>query len=767
MNHMKRGLAGVVMGLTLAMAVYAQEYAGLTVGEVAVSGLTRASEQLVRSQIEVSPGDVLQQQAVARDLRRLYDLGFFATIRVDAQQRGNLVDLTYIFEEKQVIESLRITGNDRVRTRQIRGALTWREGDSFVPEAYAGEIEAIRSLYESKGFPSAAIDIAVEEVAAGRVRVTYTVVEGQRARIRSIDFEGNETLSNRELRGLMQTKRAWWFLGGRYDEAQFEEDLERIVERYGDFGRLEAAVEGAEFTYNETGKKMRINIAVEEGPEYSVGSLRVAGNIVFDDDEVRRIIEVHEGEVHNASQVAADAELVQKGYTDSGYVDAQVAPQVTIDRDTQTTNVVHRINEGSLKYVREIKISGNNITKDSVIRRNIFLSPGDRFDGSLIRFSQRSLENLDYFDATRFTVQPVSGLERYSNLLLDVQEAETGEFGFGAGFNTDTGVGGFVELSLRNFDATNWPTFSGGGQSFSARFEVGDDLNQFNISFGDPEFLGYPLAFGVNVFSQEQDFRGADFTSDARGAGIQFGKSLSPLVNTRFGLQVEDIDVTDVPVFAIEELRDLFSDEGSTNALFWSITRNTLDSRRDPSRGYTATLSLELAGAGDHEFYRIDTDTWWFYPLGDEERWIASWRGRLGWVNDYGEPGFVSLVDRYYLGGGATLRGYDTRDVGPQLRRFGFFGEEFRVGGELRAISNVEMKYKLTEQVRFYTFFDSGGLWPEAGDIDLGEVRYSVGIGVGVEVPRLGPIRIDYGIPLNADEDQGSGQLHFQTGFRF
>jgi len=758
----------LLAGLLLAGAAWGQDPTDRRINRVDLEGLQRVSEGLVRSQIETQAGDTYSAAAIARDLRRLYDLQFFATIAVSSQVQadGGLV-LTYLFEETRVIDSIRITGNDRIRARHIRAELNWHEGDSFVESDYPDELTAITRLYQSRGFPNAAVDILVEETAPGRVGLTYTIMEGARARVSNLEFEGNETLSDRRLRGLFQTKRAWWFLGGRYNETVFESDLERLVDYYGDYGRLEAEVAGTEFSFSETGRTMDILVRVEEGPEYTVGALQIAGNIVYDDDEIHEIIAVRQGDVHNRSQVAADADLIRQGYEDSGYIEAMVNPQVALDRETKTTSVVHNIREGDMRYVREIIVSGNRITRDTVIRRNIMLIPGDRFDGSFIRFSQRQLDNMRYFDSTRFSIEPIPGDDTFANLLLDVEEGRTSELGFGAGFNTDEGVGGFVDLRLRNFDIFNWRNFQGGGQQLNARAFIGESVNQFNISFMDPEFLDYPLGFGFDLFNEKRDFRGANFTQEARGVGLRFAKSLSPYTAVQWGARHQDTSISNVPVLASRELRQLWTDDGSTNSIFVQLTRNTLDNRMDPVRGAEYSIVTQLAGLGDHEFYKVEWDSAFYRPVTAEERLIGMWRFRAGLVDDLGKPGFVSLSDRFYAGGTTTVRGYNTRDIGPKLRRFRYFGEEFRVGGNFRVINNLEAKYIFNDLLRFYSFVDGGGVYADASDFDFGEIKWSAGIGFGVNVPRLGPIRIDYGVPLNADSDQGSGRWHLTTGFRF
>lgn len=741
-----------------------------TVDAVAIQGLERVSEQMVRSQMEVKAGQTANPRAVARDLRRLYGLGFFATIRVDLDSSGGRTVLTYLFVEKRLIEEVTVIGNDKVKTREIRGVLSWKEGDSFDREGYGEERDAILDLYRSKGFLNASVDIVVRDTQTSRVQVTYLIDEGKKARIRSIDFSGNSIFTDRKLRKIIKTRRARWFLGGKYDEDNFEVDLRKIVEEYGNYGHLEADVPSTEFAYSPNGKKLEITIRLSEGPEYTVESLEIAGNIVYDDDELMRTVRVHAGDVHNRAQVEDDADFMRKGYEDGGYVNARVTPQVTLDREKKTTHVVHQITENELIYIREIKVTGNSVTKDDVVRRSILIAPGDRYDGTALRASNSRLEASRYFEETRITLEDVEGDDRHANLLVDVDEGRTGNFNFGGGYSTEEKLGGFTEVKFTNFDITNWPSFSGGGQQFSTRLSLGAVRTQYNISFTDPEIGGYPFALGFDFYDESYHTTGgSSFTQNTQGAQLRLGKSLSPYLSVRTALRFSDVDITDLGtgIFLTRDYR-ILTDPGTTISNTWGIQRNTLDHYRDPTTGSTHSFAIEVAGlGGDNKFIKFDHDSTWYRSYGAEKKWVFSLRFREGLSAPYGSSELVPLQDRYFAGGTSTVRGYDTREIGPKERTFVFLGEREAIGGELRLITNVEAKYKLSDLLRFYTFFDLGGVWKEIGDFDLDGYRYSVGVGFGIDVPRIGPMRIDYGFPLNPDDDQGNGEIHLTTGFRF
>lgn len=760
-----------MVGIFCVCAVQGQQAAPPSIKEIKIEGLERISEQLVRSQLEVQVGQSFNHSAIARDIRRLYALGHFDSIKVDAQPATDGAVLTYIFEEKRIIAEIKILGCKKLRPAKIRAVLSWKEGDSFGADAYDEERTAILKLYEEKGFANSSVDIQVEKVGPSRVRIIYTITEGRKARIRAIDFEGNNALTAHKLRKVMKTKRAFWFLGGKYNEEKLEMDLDKILSEYGNIGHLEAAVTGTEISYSENGKKMDVKIGVEEGAQYTVGSLGPAQNTVYDEDEIQDIIKVHAGDVHNKGQVEEDAKLIARGYQGSGYVNAEVTPQVTLDRENKTTNVVHKVQEGDLKYIKDVNITGNTVTKDEIIRRDLTLTPGDRFDGSMMELSKRALENTQYFDDVRLTLRDVDESDLFTDLMVDVDEGKTGNFFFGANYSTEEKIGGFVELRLNNFDIANWPKFTGGGQVFSTRLQLGSVRNRYNLSFTDPEIGGYPLMFGFDVYNESYEYSDeSDYTEEMTGGQLRFGKTLSPFVMARMSMRYTDYDYSDIAGrwLYTREWRRLL-DPNTTIANTWGIERNTLDYFRDPTKGSKHELYVTGAGfGGDNNFVKIEHDSIWYRALDEDKKWILSFRTRQGWVNEFGSSDFVPLSDRFFAGGASTVRGYKTHQIGPKSRRFWLpWSDEEPTGGELRLVDNLELKYKVTKAFRLYAFVDAGGVWETTSDFGFGDMRYSAGLGFGVDVPKMGPIRIDYGIPLNPEDDEGSGRLHMQSGFRF
>ena len=413
-------------------------------------------------------------------------------------------------------------------------------------------------------------------------------------------------------------------------------------------------------------------------------------------------------------------------------------------------------------------ITGNVATKDQVTRRNILVVPGERFDGSLLRKSKNNLEQSRYFEAIRPTVDRVPGNDRYVDVLMDVDEGDKGLFKFGAGVNSDTGVGGFGELRLNNFDISNPPTFTGGGQLFSAMANIGDYSTQYRVSFTDPEFMGYPISVGTEIYDDHYESRGGStYVIDQQGARIRLGKKLSNDIFLRTYFGYEESKITNLETFTDIEYRE-FEEPGETLTWGWTIIRDTADHYLDPTKGTRTELTVEYAGFGaDNEYVRVMSDATWYYGFKKHDKWSISFNNREGWAKSLGSKRWVPLSNRFFAGGATTVRGYDNRDIGPKVQTFkDIFGDiiydEESVGGEFRVLNTLESKYKVNDSLRAYTFLDGGGVWWEAEDFDASDFKYSVGVGLGMRVPFLGDLRLDYGFPLNPDSDQGNGRLHLQ-----
>jgi outer membrane protein insertion porin family len=812
----RSALVALAVVLLACAPAYAQKYEGLPIKSIEIVGNHLVSDEFIKSQIALTPGDVHTKRARQNVILKLSQLGRFADIVVDAEKTDdNQVVLTFIVRERRVIDEIKFVGNKKLNDRDLKEALTLRVADTYLPQSFDNEQQKIADLYAQRGYSNAQVDVEIHEVAPSRVCVVYRIAEGGKARIRKVSFEGNTAFTDRELRKMTKTRKAFLFLGGKFDETKFQADLGRILAEYGDKGHIDARVVGTDLDYSTKPGKLLITVRLDEGSQYSVGSLALEGNKVFDDDELLDLITVHDGDIYNKGDVHGDLARGKRGdihriatfYFDAGYITCEVTPQVTLDTKQHLAHVTHKIDEKKLVYVGEIDISGNVITQDKVIRRELTIFPGDRYDGEKIRRSVRKVRNLRYFE-DEIEISREFTTEDSADLFLRVTEGDTGAFNFGGGFSSDEGVLGFLELELRNFDIANFPRFSGAGQTAGLRLQYGETRRELGLSFTEPYMFGYPVSFGFDLFTRDLDYQtGSDYAEDRTGLRLRFGKSLSEYTRGSLMLRLEDVDITDVADDAPSELK---AEEGarSTISATLELTRDTRDYIMDPTTGSRHRISLELAGGpffGDTDFVKLMQDSVWYYPLTNNGKLVVSLHETWGIVEEYGDSDGVPIFERFFVGGSSTVRGYDYRDIGPRADdrvyttvplalihpRLLFDRDEYGsplrwlvragwpvpvptgerddtpIGGKVRIVGNVELGYALSQYFKGYLFADGGTAWAEIDDVtDLDDLRFSVGLGVGVRTP-IGPIRVDYGFPINPDEYQGNGRLHFTTGFRF
>jgi outer membrane protein insertion porin family len=746
------------------IGVVRAQYEGKPIKEVRVAGNRLLSDQQILSRVETKPGDLLDQGAIRRDIKRIFKLGRFKTVLVDVTEAEGEVSVSFIVSEKSLVSEIRVMGNTKVKERDIKDAISLRIGESYNSAAMRDDAEAVQKLYEKKGFYRVSVYIDVEEMAPSKVRVTYNITEGRKARIRAISVERNTVFTDREIRKRLKTRTAKLrFIGGIYDETEFQEDLLRLEAMYREKGYEEFKVTGTSFDYSPNGKSVFITIHLEEGPQYHVGSVRVQGNEIFATDEITGLLKLKEGDVFNPLQVAMDGKAISDHYSDAGYIHASVPPKVTLDRDKKVGHILHPIIEGQLVYLGQIEINNNIKTKDEVIRRELTIFPGERFDTKkIVERSREKIKNLGFFDDQRpldLSTRP-SELPGVEDLLINVNEKETGAFYFGAGYSSDQALVGSASLDLWNFDIANPPKFTGAGQRLGLGLQSGRLREAYTLSFTEPYFLGYPLLFGVDVFKDKLEFiHHADFSEDRVGGGFRFGKRISEYVRTSVGLRYEDIDIGDIEDDVSREIRE---EEGrrTTVSLISFIERNSLDYILDPRRGSVNRLTVEVAGAGavaDTDFVKLDQDYSQYFPLTD--KWVFSIHETTGYVSEFGRSDGVPIFERFFVGGTSTVRGYDERDIGPKSDDI--FHDP--IGGNVRFVTNLELSYAITDILRGYVFTDGGTAWRDVEDIDGSELRFGAGVGIGLKTP-IGPLRVDYGIPINPDDDQGHGRIHFRVG---
>jgi outer membrane protein insertion porin family len=734
----------------------AQVEEGSPVVSVKIEGNQIASTQLIRAQLRVREGQPFLRTDVQRDITRLFSLGYFSDIKVDVSPVAGGVAVTYIVTERKMIREVLILGNDKVKEQDIRQVVSLRRGDTYTPGALEKDIEAIRQLYKTKGYSGITVISSFRETSPTEVEVVYEIFEGPKARVRKIVIEGNQALSDNAIRKVMKLKARFLWFGTLFDRSVFEEDLERIKRLYANHGYIDARVADADTEFYHEGERVRLVLTVEEGAQYFTESIEVEGNEVFDNERLLSLIKSEPGSYYNRDQVEQDALEMQNFYSDQGYILAKVRPRSSIDRESREIKITHSVTENELVYVAKVDVKGNVKTKDEVIRRELTISPGERFDGSKIRRSRQKLLNTQFFKDVYIDTGPTAD-PKNRDLIFEVEEQKTGTFNFGVGYSSNDALIGQIQVSQNNFDLLNPPTFTGAGQKFNVVLMPGTLLSEYRLGITDPYFLGYPFAAGYDLFFVDREYD--EYEQQSIGTGVRIGKKITEYSSLGLGYTISEYDISDVEPDAPQIIRD---EEGTRtkSSMTLSFTNDTRDSYIDPKTGHRYTAALEFAGGplgAETDFVKLVGESRWYRPLG--EKFVLMTRLEGGLAEEYGDSDIVPLFDRFFAGGSNSVRGYDYREVGPREN-----GDP--IGGKTKLEGTLELSYPLIEIIKAYAFFDFGQVWREVDEFGRSKVNTAVGLGMGLQTP-VGPVRIDFGYPLNPDDDQGNGQVHFTTGISF
>jgi len=581
--------------------------------------------------------------------------------------------------------------------------------------------------------------------------------------VRRILFEGNDRFSARRLRKAMATKQSWWFVTpGYYRPEVLEEDEERVKALYRSDGFSDVEV-SAESEFDEGKRWMTIRVKIQEGKRYLVGEVSFRGVREIAVDQVQKGLKLKGGEPFSQERLYEDVGTVQAAYFAKGYMAATVDPSTALNPSTQRVDVTYTVSEGSIAYVGRIIVKGNVKTRDVVIRRELRLSPGERYDGEKLRRSKERLYNLGFFEEVTLETVPSDRPDR-RDLEVTVKESKTGEFSFGGGFSSVDSFIGFAEITQRNFDLFNWPTFVGGGQELKFRVMMGTRRRNFELSFTEPWVFNRPYLFGFDLFNLTRTRgEGYSFELQRQGGDLRLGRTLGDYDRVDLMYRLEEVSVSDVSDAASQELKNELGDN-LVSSVRLGHTRDTRDNLYNPKKGYVIENAVELAGAvfgGDKDFWKWTGGAQLFFEPFVESQ-VLEFHLQVGLANDLADTNAVPIFERFFAGGADSIRGYKERRVGPKdaLTRD-------PVGGEGVAVFNAEYTVPVVDFLKAAAFFDTGNVYSRIGEFGQEGLKSGAGAGVRIKTP-FGPVKLDYGWPINPDDgERKTGRLHFSASRSF
>ncbi|HXV27580.1 MAG TPA: outer membrane protein assembly factor BamA, partial [bacterium] len=456
------------------------------IAAVEIRGNQIVSTNTILSKIRSQKGEPLAQETINEDVKRLYATGYFQDIRMELEERPSGYTLMVVVEEKPIVRRITVEGVSVFKEDKIRKELKLIEGQILDRKVVKEGVEGIRNLYADKGFRFVDVQSDISINAQTReAEVKIRVIEGEKYKIKDVQFEGVKAFKPKKLRKFMKTKKDKWYTSGVFKEAEFQADLERLQLFYQQEGYLDVKI-APRFDYDKSGKKIFIIIQIEEGQHYVTGEIKIEGNQLFPESEIWQELGMLPGLTYSQYYLFKDIEKIRDYYYQRGYMEARVIPDIRLNKNTGKVDVTYEIQEGDLFFVDKVVVRGNTKTKDMVIRRELRIRPGERFDGEKIQKSKERLTNLDYFEDITYDTEPVPSAANRKNIIFRVKEKRTGELSFGGGISSVDRYVGFAEISQRNFDLWNFPRFTGGGQSLSIRARIGSISQDYSVSFVEP-----------------------------------------------------------------------------------------------------------------------------------------------------------------------------------------------------------------------------------------------------------------------------------------
>ena len=812
-----RALCAVITTLVFCSLAWAAQdgsaFEGRTIRRIKYEGLRRVEAAAVRLVIEAREDRVLNLGSVAEDVRAIYGMGYFRDVRIYAEPvNSTQVDLIFVLKEKPAIRKITIEGNDKVSKDSIEEVLELKPFTILDESKVLQSRQKILDLLNEKGFYLGEVEHRVVDLGYNQVEVVYTVIEKAKVEVRSVRFVGNRNVASSILKGSIETREGSLigFLSGAgtYKKDSFEIDLLRLSAQYYNRGYVNVKIDTPDVEISSDLKYVYITIRIEEGEQYSVGSLDFSGDLVFKKEILNRLVKTKAGQVFDRSKLGEDLKRATDLYGDLGYAYANVTPITQLDPEKRTIDLVFNVQKGDLVLYERIDILGNTKTRDKVIRRELRIYEGELTSNTRRELSRRRVEALGYFETVDIRTRRGSS-DRYQVVEVEIKEKATGTFQVGAGFS-----------SAENFIATaqvSQDNFLGRGQALQLSAQISSLRQLFQLRFTEPYLLDSQVTLSLNAFNTETQFR--SFLRSSTGGDLTLGYPITDDIRAFLTYSLEfvrsrgsDGSFTQPAFFAL-------NNSGRISSVRGTVTYDTRNNRLFPSGGMFHSLSAEfseefLGASSNRTFQRFRGFLRFYRSLFFEAVAKISIRGGL--LNSTASQG-LSPAEKFILGGINSLRGYLPFTIGPERRvTANNRGNQaldpfvnsfvFIEGGNKEFLVNAELEMPILKAVgiRGVIFLDAGNVYAEeenffhiGGDVRRSPCRagetllfndgrstlcpnqtfdpsslplglfWSVGFGFRWFSP-IGPLRFEWGIPLTRRPSDPAGPLfEFSIGNSF
>ena len=764
-KHLKRfrvraGAAVVAM----AFAANAWAVDPFTVRDIRIEGLQRVEPGTVFASMPIRVGEQYSDDKASAAIRALFGLGLFKDVRIEVS--GDV--LVVIVEERPTIAEVDFGGVREFDKDTLRKALReigLAEGRAF-DQALADRAEQeLRRQYINRSLYGAEVVTTVTPAERNRVNLTFTVTEGEPARIRNIRVVGAHAFREGTLLDLFDLDTgnwlSWYTKADRYSRAKLNADLETIGSYYRNRGYLEFAVTSTQVTISPDKQGIDIAITVSEGQPYTVAGIKLEGDYLGREEDFKHLVALRPGQPYQGEAVALTTRMFTDLFGTYGYAFARVDSRPEIDRKSGQVVITFTAEPARRVYVRKVIISGNTRTRDEVIRREFRQFESAWYDGAKIKASRDRVERLGYFKDKEVNIdtQEVPGAQDQVDVLLTVVERPTGAITVGAGYSSQQ------KLSLSG--SIRQDNVFGSGNYLGIDISTAVTGRQLQVSTVDPYFTVDGVSRAIDMFyrtTKPINTLGEEYQYITKGGAVRFGVPFSELDTVFFGIGYEQTDITTSRGLPNSYLLyvNQFGQHSNSIPLTIGWQRDSRDSVISPSRGRYQRVNVETSPFGDARYTRLNLQYQQYFDI--TNKITLGINSELGWgIGLGGRP--YPIFKNFYGGGLGSVRVFEAGTLGP-VDVTGSYS-----GGNRRFNTNAELYLPVPgsgndKSFRIFGFFDAGNVWAEHEKLTFDSIRASAGIGLSWLSP-MGPLRLSYGKPIRKERTDRIEKFQFQIGTAF
>ena len=783
---MKRLLLTAVLSALMIAEVHAESF---TISDIRVNGLQRVSAGSVFGALPLNVGDQADDRRLVESTRSLFKTGFFQDIQLSRD--GNILIINVV--ERPSVSSIEIEGNKAISTEDLMKGLKQSglaEGEIFQRATLEGVRNELQRQYVAQGRYSAEVDTEVVPQPRNRVGLKIKINEGTVAAIQHINIVGNNVFDDEELAWLFELKTTNWLSFFKNDDKYAREklsgDLERLRSYYLDRGYINMDIASTQVSITPDKKHVYITVNINEGEKYTVGDVKLSGDLKVPEDQVKSLLLVQPGQVFSRKVMATTSDLITRRLGNEGYTFANVNGVPQPNDEDHTVDIMFVVDPGKHAYVNRINYRGNTKTEDEVLRREMRQMEGGWASTYLIDQSKTRLERLGFFKEVNVETPPVPGTDDQVDVNYSVEEQASGSITASIGFAQSAGLilGGSIIQS----------NFLGTGNKVSVGLTRSEYQTRYNFGFVDPYWTADGVSLGYNAFYRSTDYDDLDvdvasYAVDSLGAGVSVGYPISETSRLTFGFNVQQ-DKIKTGKYTVDEIFDFLDKEGDDSFLNFKASagwsESTLNKGVLATRGHSQSLSAEVTTPGsDLSFFKLDYRGQLFKPISNN--YTLRLHTELGYGDGFGSTDGLPFYENYFAGGFNSVRGFKDSSLGPrstpsQGTKPGTVKDPDQdplpFGGNVLVQGGVELLFPLPfvkdqRSLRTSVFWDVGNVFdtncgnqPDCEKVGFSGMASSVGLGV-TWITALGPLSFSLAMPVKKPDDADTQVFQFSLGQTF